>query len=66
MSGTDHVHAGLRQLYARPEWAFFSEVRSTTGSTEAPRYADVIAINLYPSRGEWVLLSPGPGSAQIR
>lgn len=43
------VFAGLRDVYAAPEWALLSEVRSATGQTEGLRIADVLAVNLWPS-----------------
>lgn len=42
----------LRQRYPTPEWAFLEQVRNRTGYDAAsPRYADVLAMNLYASRG---------------
>ena len=38
----------LAQRYCQPEWAFFPQVRSSTGS--ANRIADGIAMNMYRSR----------------
>lgn len=40
----------LQQRYAPPEWVLLTEVASGTGS-HARRYADAIAMNLWPSRG---------------
>jgi hypothetical protein len=43
---------GLRQRYRTPELAFLEQVRNRTGYDAAsPRYADVLAMNLYASRG---------------
>lgn len=39
----------LKNRFCQPEWAFFSQVRSSTGS--ANRIADGIAVNMYASRG---------------
>lgn len=42
----------LRDLYPAPQWAFFTEVRSATGSNvEDLRIADGIAVNTFPSGG---------------
>jgi hypothetical protein len=42
----------LRLRYPTPEWAFLEQVRNRTGYDAAsPRYADVLAMNLYASRG---------------
>jgi hypothetical protein len=48
-----HVFAGLAKgPYARPAWALFGNVRNTTGSgSRQERYADGIAVSLWPSRG---------------
>lgn len=46
----EHVLAGLREMYAPPEWAVYPEVRSATGRTEGLRIADLLAVNLWPSR----------------
>ncbi len=40
----------LSQRYAPPGWAFFPEFRSATGAGNE-RYADAIAVSLFPSRG---------------
>lgn len=47
----------LRRRYTAPEWAFFEEVRNQTGvpSGKQDRYADAVAVNLWPSRGLEVL-----------
>lgn len=44
------IIALLRQRYAAPEWAFFSEVANGTG-LNGNRRIDGLAMNLYPSRG---------------
>lgn len=44
------IREALRIRYAPPEWAIFYEVASATGGFGA-RYADAVAMNLYPSRG---------------
>lgn len=44
------INALLRKRYAHPEWALCFEVANATGSN-ARRYADAVAMNLFPSRG---------------
>lgn len=44
------IHAALRDRFCGPEWAVFFEVANGTGS-HGRRYADAVAMNLYPSRG---------------
>lgn len=44
------IHEQLRERYPAPEWAIFSEVANGPGSTTR-RYADAIAMSLFPSRG---------------
>lgn len=44
------VNALLRVRYAHPEWALCFEVANATG-THGSRYADAVAMCLYPSRG---------------
>ena len=39
----------LEKRYCLPEWAFLAQVSDRTGG--ASRYADGVAMNLYPSRG---------------
>lgn len=46
---TADVNAALRLRYTAPEWALMFEVAASTGW--AGRYADAIAMNMYPSRG---------------
>lgn len=43
------ITKALYNRYCAPEWAFFSQVANKTGWCS--RYADGIAMNLYPSRG---------------
>ena len=50
MATTPDVKAALRERYCKPEWAYFEEVANTTG-VGGNRYADAVALNLYPSRG---------------
>lgn len=45
-----HVRALLARRYTAPEWALFFEVSNSTGAGSR-RYADAVAMNLYPSRG---------------
>ena len=53
---TDEVREILRRRYASPEWAFLEEVRNQTGyQKKVERYADGVAVNLWPSRGLEVL-----------
>jgi len=47
---TPNVYAALRERFAAPEWAIFFEVANGTGH-HGRRYADAVAMNLYPSRG---------------
>lgn len=48
---THEVRERLRSKYTAPEWALLEEVRSATGGTMNERYADAVAMNLWPSRG---------------
>lgn len=50
MASTHEVKAALRERYCKPEWAYFEEVANSTG-VGGNRYADAVALNLYPSRG---------------
>lgn len=43
-------HAALLRRYTPPEWALFFEVANATGSN-GRRYADALAMNLFPSKG---------------
>ncbi|MDR8394988.1 hypothetical protein NE850_01445 [Paraburkholderia sp. USG1] len=47
---THDVSAVLRTRFCGPEWALFFEVGDATGGRHN-RWADAVAINLYPSRG---------------
>ncbi|WP_155754587.1 hypothetical protein [Burkholderia stagnalis] len=47
---TADVKAALRARFGAPEWALFFEVGDATG-TRQNRWADAVAMNLYPSRG---------------
>lgn len=44
------IYAALRERYCAPEHALFFEVANGTGSN-IRRYADAVAMNLFPSRG---------------
>jgi len=44
------IRAALQERFCRPEWALFFEVANGTGGT-IRRYADAVAMNLFPSRG---------------
>jgi hypothetical protein len=41
----------LRARYAPPAWAFLEQVRNATGYRKTERYADGLAMSLWPSRG---------------
>lgn len=47
---TPVMYAALRDRFCGPEWALFFEVANGTGGHQR-RYADAVAMNLYPSRG---------------
>lgn len=47
---TADVNAALRARFCAPEWALFFEVGDATGANHR-RWADAVAMNLYPSRG---------------
>lgn len=49
-SDEQRLVAGLRRLYAAPEWALFSSVRSAIGSVEVLRIADAIAAHMWPTQ----------------
>jgi hypothetical protein len=44
------ITAALRERYCKPEWSIFFEVSNGTGA-RGHRYADAVAMNLFPSRG---------------
>lgn len=45
------IHAALQSRFALPEFALMFEVRSGTGHNNNVRYADALALSLWPSRG---------------
>lgn len=45
------IRSAIVRRFAPPEWACFFEVRNATGYGSVTRYADALAMNLYPSRG---------------
>lgn len=45
------VFDAIARRYAQPEWIVLPEVRNATGFRQRVRYADAIAMNMYPSRG---------------
>lgn len=47
---TPDIKAALRARFCAPEWALFFEVADATGARHQ-RWADAVAMNLYPSRG---------------
>lgn len=47
---TADVKAALRGRFIAPEWSLFFEVADATGARHS-RWADAVAMNLYPSRG---------------
>lgn len=50
MTPTGSVRQALAKRFQAPEWALFFEVSQGTGSYGG-RYADAVAMNLFPSRG---------------
>jgi hypothetical protein len=50
MIRSSDVYAALRLRYCAPEWALMFEVANGTGANTR-RYADAVAMNLFPSRG---------------
>lgn len=48
---TKEVKEALKLKYESNEWALLFEVRNATGAIHTQRYADAIAMNLWPSRG---------------
>lgn len=47
---TPDVKSALRARFCSPEWAIFFEVADGTGMNQR-RWADAVAMNMYPSRG---------------
>ncbi|MGK3134837.1 hypothetical protein ACCX84_03590 [Pantoea trifolii] len=47
---TPDVKSALRMRFCSPEWAIFFEVADGTGMNQR-RWADAVAMNMYPSRG---------------
>jgi hypothetical protein len=47
---THEVNAALRARFCAPEWSIFFEVGDSTGAQQR-RWADAVAMNMYPSRG---------------
>lgn len=47
----NEIYLALEDRYPKNAWAFFSEVRNGTGYSRAERYADGLAMSLWPSRG---------------
>lgn len=47
---TPEMKAALRARFCAPEWALLFEVGDATGARQS-RWADAVAMNLYPSRG---------------
>jgi len=55
-----HIKAALRMKYAAPQYAVLEEVRNATGrlkkrNGKQPRYADMLAMGLWPSSGLEIL-----------
>ena len=50
---TAQIRAALRKRWTTPEWAFLEEVPPANGAG-ATRFADAIAVNLWPSRGHQI------------
>lgn len=48
------LHQLLAKAYPAPEWALFFEVANSTGA-RANRYADAVALGIWPSRGYAVI-----------
>lgn len=47
---TSEINAALRARFCAPEWALLFNVGDATGTRQS-RWADAVAMNLYPSRG---------------
>jgi hypothetical protein len=41
----------IKKRYQPPEWGVLWEVKNATGASRVDRYADAVAMNLWPSRG---------------
>ncbi|WP_342361351.1 hypothetical protein [Terrarubrum flagellatum] len=50
MIASPAIYAALKKRYAQPEWALMLNVANGTGARNY-RYADALAMNLFPSRG---------------
>jgi len=50
MTTTADITAAMRETYKQPEWALFFQVADGTGANQR-RWADAVAMNMYPSRG---------------
>ena len=48
---TAEIYAGLEARFCHPAWALVTEVRNATGVVAKERYADALAMSLWPSRG---------------
>jgi hypothetical protein len=46
----DKIRTAMRMLFKQPEWSLMFEVANATGGA-ANRYADAVAMSLWPSRG---------------
>ncbi len=51
MLTVDEIHARLKARFCLPEWIYIAEVRNTLGYCRGVTYADGLAFNLFPSRG---------------
>lgn len=52
---TEQVREALVRRYPEPEWVLLHELRNQTGYAKQERYADAVAFNMYPSRGQKVV-----------
>lgn len=50
-----HIFEALKSRFCSPEWLLLKNIRNTTGYQGIIRYADAIALNLWPSRGLTVI-----------
>lgn len=60
---TPEVKSLLRARFCSPEWAIFFEVGDGTGSAQR-RWADAVAMNMYPSRGLEIQVSKSRSAGQ--